>query len=81
MRVAVFTDNDFDKINGVTTALSAVLRYAPPDVSPRIYTSSPLGVDQPDYFSIASTGMPIPVLRRNADLLAGVAPFRRSGPV
>ena len=29
-RVAVFTDNDFDKVNGVTTTLTAVLRTRPP---------------------------------------------------
>jgi glycosyltransferase involved in cell wall biosynthesis len=63
MRVAVFTDNDFDKINGVTTALSAVIRYAPPDLSPRIYTVSALGTDHPDYLAIASAGMPIPYYR------------------
>ena len=28
MRVAIFTDNDFDKINGVTTTLTAVLEHA-----------------------------------------------------
>ena len=27
--VAVFTDNDFDKVNGVTTTLRAVLAHAP----------------------------------------------------
>ena len=31
MRVAVFTDADFDRADGVTTALGALLRYAPPD--------------------------------------------------
>lgn len=30
--VAIFTDNDFEKVNGVTTALSAVLDGAPDDV-------------------------------------------------
>jgi len=33
MRVAVFTDNDFDKVNGVTTALTALLDHAPPDIA------------------------------------------------
>ena len=30
MNVAIFTDNDFDKVNGVTTTLRAVLEHAPP---------------------------------------------------
>ena len=29
MNVAIFTDNDFDKVNGVTTTLTAALRHAP----------------------------------------------------
>ena len=40
VRVAVFTDNDFDKVNGVTTALTALVSHAPADVLPRIYTAS-----------------------------------------
>jgi glycosyltransferase involved in cell wall biosynthesis len=60
MRVAVFTDNDFEKVNGVTTALTAVIRRAPPDVLPRIYTASTLAVDQPDYLALAAAGVPIP---------------------
>lgn len=60
MRVAVFTDNDFDKVNGVTTALTALLRWAPSDVSPRIYTAATLPVDQPDYLALAAASVPIP---------------------
>jgi glycosyltransferase involved in cell wall biosynthesis len=60
MRVAVFTDNDFDKINGVTTTLKALLRYAPGDIAPRIYTLADLGVNEPHYLALASPGMPIP---------------------
>jgi glycosyltransferase involved in cell wall biosynthesis len=63
MRVAVFTDNDFDKINGVTTALTAVLRHAPPDIKPRIYTAAGLGCDAPDYLALASYGVGIPFYR------------------
>lgn len=63
MRVAVFTDNDFDKVNGVTTTLMALLRSAPADVRPRIYTASTLPVDQPDYLSLAARGIPIPFYR------------------
>jgi glycosyltransferase involved in cell wall biosynthesis len=63
MKVAVFTDNDFDKINGVTTTLTAVLQYAPPDLSPRIYTAAALGADQPDYLALRSFGVGIPFYR------------------
>ena len=60
MRVAIFTDNDFDKINGVTTTLTALLAHAPGDVRPRIYTAASLGTDQPDYLALRSRGVPIP---------------------
>lgn len=63
MRVAVFTDNDFDKINGVTTTLTAVLRHAPADLRPRIYTASSLGADHPDYLALRSPGVGIPFYR------------------
>ena len=63
MRAAIFTDNDFDKINGVTTTLTAVLRHAPPDIQPRIYTAAGLGADQPDYFALRSLGVGIPFYR------------------
>lgn len=60
MRVAIFTDNDFDKVNGVTTTLNAVLDHAPADVSPRIYTASTLGSDAPHYLALRSLAVPIP---------------------
>lgn len=60
MRVALFTDNDFDKVNGVTTTLRAVLRHAPPDLQPRVYTLSDLEVREPDYLALASPGIGIP---------------------
>ena len=63
MRVAIFTDNDFDKVNGVTTTLRALLRHAPDDVTPRIYTFSGVGVDEPQYLALRSFGMPIPFYR------------------
>jgi hypothetical protein len=59
MRVAVFTDNDFDKMNGVATTL----RYAPADVRPRVYTFSELEVDEPEYLALHATGFPIPYYR------------------
>ena len=60
MRVAVFTDADFDRADGVTTALGALLRHAPPDVRPRIYTLSDLDVDEPEYLALRSPAMPFP---------------------
>lgn len=58
--VAIFTDNDFEKVNGVTTALSAVLDHAPDDVDVRVYTAAALGVDSPDYLALESWGVGIP---------------------
>jgi glycosyltransferase involved in cell wall biosynthesis len=63
MRVAIFTDNDFDKVNGVTTTLRSVLRHAPADLQPRIYTFSDLEVDEPQYLALRSAGFPIPYYR------------------
>jgi glycosyltransferase involved in cell wall biosynthesis len=60
MRVAVFTDNDFNKVNGVTTTLTALLDHAPADVRPRIYTAAGLGCDEPDYLALRSLSVPIP---------------------
>lgn len=60
LRVAVFTDNDFEKVNGVTTALSAMLARVPDDLSVRVYTASRLGADHPDYLALASWGVAIP---------------------
>jgi glycosyltransferase involved in cell wall biosynthesis len=60
MRVAIFTDNDFAKVNGVTTTLKAVLRYAPEGIEPRIYTAADRAADDPDYFALESIGIPIP---------------------
>jgi glycosyltransferase involved in cell wall biosynthesis len=60
VNVAIFTDNDFDKVNGVTTTLSAVLRYAPPGMNLRIYTAAVLPVDAPNYLALESLGVPIP---------------------
>jgi glycosyltransferase involved in cell wall biosynthesis len=60
MNVAIFTDNDFDKINGVTTTLTAALRYTPSSLRLRIYTAATLAVDTPEYLAVRSVGMPIP---------------------
>jgi phosphatidylinositol alpha 1,6-mannosyltransferase len=58
MRIAVFTDADFDHASGLTTALGALLRHAPPDVRPRIYTLADLDVDEPDYLALRSPALP-----------------------
>jgi hypothetical protein len=63
MKVAVLTDNDFDKINGVTTTLTAVLDHAPADIQPRIFTAAALGSDQPNYLALPSIGVGIPFYR------------------
>jgi glycosyltransferase involved in cell wall biosynthesis len=60
MNVAIFTDTDFDKINGVTTTLTAALRHAPASLSLRIYTAATLAVDTPEYLAVRSFGMSIP---------------------
>src|SRR5262245_60366290 len=60
IRVAVFTDNDFNKINGVTTTLRALLRYAPSDLQIRVYTADEAGADQPDYLSLRARSADIP---------------------
>ncbi|NOT46084.1 MAG: glycosyltransferase family 1 protein [Acidobacteria bacterium] len=60
MNVAVFTDNDFDKVNGVTTTLTAALQFAPPDVRMRVYTAAGIGEESPHYLALRSLGVPIP---------------------
>ncbi len=61
MRVAVFTDADFDRSSSVTTALAALLRHAPPDVRPRIYALSDLDVDEPEYLTLRSPALPLAI--------------------
>jgi glycosyltransferase involved in cell wall biosynthesis len=63
MKVAIFTDNDFGKINGVTTTLTAVLDHAPTDIQPRIFTAAALGSDYPNYLAYRSIGVGIPFYR------------------
>ena len=58
--IAIITDNDFDKVTGVTTTLKAVLRHAPSDIRVRVYTAADLAVDQPDYCAMASWGVGLP---------------------
>jgi glycosyltransferase involved in cell wall biosynthesis len=60
MRVAIFTDNDFGKVNGVTTTLNAVLRWRPSDIQARVYTAADVGVARPEYLALRSFGVGIP---------------------
>jgi hypothetical protein len=60
IRVAVFTDNDFGKVNGVTTTLRAVLAHQPADVAVRVYTAADVEADRADYFAVRSVGAGIP---------------------
>src|SRR5262249_9003403 len=74
MKVAIFTDNDFEKVNGVTTTLRAVLEYAPDDLDLRIYTCDSVGIDSIDYLSLSAIGMGIPFYR---EMKVYLPPFRR----
>jgi glycosyltransferase involved in cell wall biosynthesis len=75
--VAIFTDNDFDKVNGVTTTLNELLRHVPPGVAVRIYTADARGADRPDYLSLRSPGMPIPFYGEMRMYLPRVADYIR----
>jgi glycosyltransferase involved in cell wall biosynthesis len=77
MRVAIFTDNDFEKTNGVTTTLRALLRYAPADLQPRIYTMSDLATDTQEYLALASIGVPIPWYREMRMYVPRLRAFRK----
>jgi glycosyltransferase involved in cell wall biosynthesis len=63
MRIAILTDNDFGKVNGVTTTLKAVLRYAPPDLRLRVFTACREEADTPEYRALVARGIPIPCYR------------------
>jgi glycosyltransferase involved in cell wall biosynthesis len=74
MKVAIFTDNDFGKVNGVTTTLRAVLDHAPDALDLRIYTCESSGVDTPDYLGLSAYGCGIPYYR---EMKVYWPPFRR----
>lgn len=77
MRVALFTDNDFAKINGVTTTLRAVLRFAGDEVQPRIYTAADCDADDLTYFATASIGVGLPYYRDMRIYWPHIARFAR----
>jgi glycosyltransferase involved in cell wall biosynthesis len=60
MNVAIFTDNDFDKVNGVTTTFRAALQSAPVGIHLRVYTAAPEQSETDGYLALRSIGMPIP---------------------
>src|SRR5262245_6159975 len=77
MKVAIFTDNDFEKVNGVTTTLRPVLEYVPDDVDVRIYPCDDIGIDTPEYYSLRAPGMGIPFYREMKIYLPPVRRFLR----
>jgi glycosyltransferase involved in cell wall biosynthesis len=76
VRVAIFTDNDFDKVNGVTTTLKAILRHKGA-FEPRIYTAADFGADTPDYFAAGSVGMGLPWYAEMRIYVPRIGPFTR----
>ena len=60
MNVAIFTDNDFDKVNGVTTTFRAALQSAPAGIHLRVYTAASLSAETDSYLALRSIGLPIP---------------------
>ncbi len=60
LRVGIFTDNDFGKVNGVTTSLRAAVEHAPADLRLRVYTCDSTGADEPAYLAIRARGVGIP---------------------
>ncbi len=78
MRVAVFTDSDFSKVNGITNVLRAVRRYAPDGIEPRIYTASDIEQHADGYFSPASWGCDLPWSRQMRVYWPPLARFARA---
>src|SRR5262245_56649834 len=74
MKVAIFTDNDFSKVNGVTTTLRAMLEHLPPEIHARIYTCESAGREAPDYLALKSFGIGIPFYR---EMKMYLPPLRR----
>ena len=59
-RIALFTDTGAGRPNGVTTTLDAVIRHAPPDLDPHVYTLPASDHSAPGYTALASQRIPIP---------------------
>ena len=54
-----------------------MLRCAPEDIRPRIYTFGDLDIDVPDYLALPSFGMPIPFYAEMRMYLPRFAALRR----
>jgi glycosyltransferase involved in cell wall biosynthesis len=63
MRVAILTDNDFGKVNGVTTTLRAVLAHTPADLQVRVYAAAAHASAADGYVALRSPGVGIPFYR------------------
>ena len=63
MKAAIFTDNDFTKVNGVTTTLRAVLTHAPADIQVRVYTCESRGCKKRSTSPPDARGLGIPFYR------------------
>lgn len=74
LRIAIFTDNDFEKVNGVTTTLRAVLEHTPDHLDARVYTCDSAGIESSDYFSLPAFGVGIPFY---GEMKVYYPPFRR----
>jgi hypothetical protein len=58
MKVAIFTANDFDKVNGVTTTFKAALQAVPAGMHLRVYTAGREPLETDSYLALRSIGMP-----------------------
>jgi hypothetical protein len=77
MNVAIFTDNDLSKVNGVTTTIGAVLEHAPADVGTRVYTCDARDIDPPEYRAFGATGVSVPFHRERKIYLPPLRRLRR----
>jgi glycosyltransferase involved in cell wall biosynthesis len=60
MKVAIFTDHHFGKVNGVTTTLTAALDCAPSSVHLRVYTAAAQTLETGDYVALRGVAIPSP---------------------
>ena len=82
MNVAIFTDNDFDKVNGVTTTFKAALQSVPAGMHLRVYTAGRQPLETDSYLALRSIGDADSVLPRDADVspaVRGLSPARAGG--
>jgi glycosyltransferase involved in cell wall biosynthesis len=77
MKVAIFTDNDFDKVNGVTTTFKAALQAVPAGMHLRVYTAGRQPLETDSYLALRSIGLPIPFYREMQMYLPRFGDFLR----